>query len=255
MPLKNLPLAVQHLACCPPSFAMRQAILVLLLLQPYLPLAPLPTLSSCSSRVTLLTHSPSTPDLLPVCGLSIPDHPSPPRPPGLLDSHTAFSCCPSDDSLMSTSQAGSTLGFVTNDLHGSILQCQVIGSASLHYPPSISSCVTTHSAKLPSSFHLRLYTASINTSCTHEHNEDNNHPKSSTKLCSEIESIESKGCKLLDASNGLKLTALTKPCVMGPMRVPLDENLTCRLSIYPEPMSSLTLGSPFTLISKRAVLV
>jgi hypothetical protein len=157
---------------------------------------------------------------------------------------------PSEDSLMSTSQAGSTSGSVTNDVRGVMTRHRMLGGSSVHYASSISSRATTRSAKPPSSFHLRQPTSSPQIlPRTHEDDDDEDHPKSAAELREEIENVESEGRKLLDAFNGLELTALTKSRAVGPISAPLDGNLNARRLTESTLLS--TTGSSFTLVPER----
>ena len=161
---------------------------------------------------------------------------------------------PSDDSLMSTSKAGSTSGSVTNDLRGVMNRHRIFGGNSLHYASSISSRATTRSAKPPSSFHLRQPTASPQLlPRTHEDDDDDDRPKSAAELREEIENVESEGRKLLDAFNGLELTALTKSRTVGPMSAPPDGTINARrLTSHPDSTSLSISGSSFILVPERS---
>ncbi|KAF8584713.1 hypothetical protein K439DRAFT_1660643 [Ramaria rubella] len=165
-------------------------------------------------------------------------------------SHTrTISRQPSDDSIMSTSQAGSVSGSVTSDIRNIMARNRVPGGG--HYASSISSRATTRSAKPPSSFHLRQTTSSPRIPPrTHEEDENEEHPKSAAELSAEIEHVESEGRKLLDAFNGLELTALTKSRGVGP--VSSSDCNARRLSIYSDSVSHSLLGSAYTLIPDRA---
>lgn len=163
---------------------------------------------------------------------------------------------PSDDSLMSTSQAGSASGSVTNDLRGIMTRHRILGNTSVHYASSISSRATTRSAKPPSSFHLRQAPSSLHSIPRTHEDDDDDHPKSSAELRKEIESVEMEGRKLLDAFNGLELTSLTKSRAAGPVTAPLDGIPNARrLNPYPESPSYSTTGSSFTLMPERATSI
>ncbi|KAF8489385.1 hypothetical protein JB92DRAFT_3013407 [Gautieria morchelliformis] len=174
-----------------------------------------------------------------------------PRSPGYSRS---ISRQTSDDSLMSTSQAGSTSASVTHDMRSVMTRHRIFGGNSGNYASSISSRTTTRSAKPPSSFHLRQPVSFPRIPPrTHEDDDDNEHPKSAAELREEIGNVECEGRKLLDAFNGLELTALTKSQAVGSVNALLDASPNARrLSIYSESMTFSTAGSSNTLVPERA---
>ncbi|KIJ54840.1 hypothetical protein M422DRAFT_64065 [Sphaerobolus stellatus SS14] len=149
---------------------------------------------------------------------------------------------PSNDSLLSGSQHG---GSVSGDIRSP--------RRRMPYAASIASRATTRSAKPPSSFHLRLQSTSsthpTRPNRTHEGDDDEDSPKSAAELREEIEVVESEGRKLLDAFNGLELTALTKSrtsmSLGNPARLAMADGQ--HLSVYSDGAHS-ALGSAYTLV-------
>ncbi|KAF8517359.1 hypothetical protein BU17DRAFT_66929 [Hysterangium stoloniferum] len=160
---------------------------------------------------------------------------------------------PSNDSLMSSSQAGSVSGSVNHDIRSLISRKRSLG---LNYAASISSRVTTRSTKPPSSFHLRHHPTFPQLPLrSHEGDDDDDTQKTAAELRAEIANVESEGRKLLDAFNGLELTTLTKS------RPGVGMGIIGRLNLYPEEQRfvpaahseepSSVLGSSYTSIPDR----